>query len=301
MKTLTKLGAFVLALVLVFGSAYVVGRIVGPPPTQAAAAPVALETESNGTLVSHESLSLKVLTGVASAGVPQTFAFRILQYDGTPLVKYASQHDKLLHLVVARHDLSNFQHVHPNLGADGVWRVPLTFAEAGEYRVFTDFVPLGGHKEVLGADVSVSGAFQPRVLPAPAATAVVDGYTVRIKGTLKPGKAGELTLSIAKDGEPVTDLEPYLAAFGHLVALRDGDMAYLHVHPAGMPGDGQTKPGPDIVFYATPPSSGDYRLFLDFQHQGVVRTAEFTMHVDGPDPRPRETTGGASEDVMDHG
>ena len=91
-----------------------------------------------------------------------------------------------------------------------------------------------------------------------------------------------MTLSISRNGEPVTDLQPYLAAYGHLVALRDGDLAYLHVHPAGEPGDGTTEPGPDVTFYATAPSTGDYRLFLDFQHDGVVRTAEFTARAGEP-------------------
>jgi uncharacterized protein YfaP (DUF2135 family) len=50
------------------------------------------------------------------------------------------------------------------------------------------------------------------------------------------------------------------------------------VHPAGEPGDGTTAPGPDITFSATAPSAGAYRLFLDFQHGDVVRTAEFTVH-----------------------
>jgi hypothetical protein len=300
MKTVTKLGAFALALILVFGSAYVVGRIVGPPPTTAAAAPaaapVAPEEESNGLAVSHESMTLKVLTDTFPAGTPQTFAFQILQHDGTPLVKYQPQHDKLMHLIVARHDLSNFQHIHPNLGPDGVWRVPLTVAEAGEYRVFADYMPLWGiHGETLGADVSVSGNYQPRALPVPSATATVDDYTVTLKGKLKPGESGKLTLSIAKNGKPVTDLEPYLAAYGHLVALRDGDMAYLHVHPDGTPGDGKTKPGPEIVFHATAPTFGDYGMFLDFQHQGVVRTAAFTVHVDGPNPPPH----GLTEDVFE--
>ncbi|MEV0437181.1 hypothetical protein AB0I19_28560, partial [Nocardia sp. NPDC050413] len=34
-----------------------------------------------------------------------------------------------------------------------------------------------------------------------------------------------------------------------------------------------------IDFVVNAPSAGDYRLFLDFQHQGVVRTAEFTLRV----------------------
>ncbi|MFL6123522.1 MAG: hypothetical protein ACJ73U_28360, partial [Actinophytocola sp.] len=160
MKTLTKLGAFALALVLVFGSAYVVGRIAGPaaaaPAPTAAAAEV--EPAASGLEMTSESMEIKVLTDSVRAGVPVTFAFQILQYDGTPLVKYKAQHDKLLHLIVARRDLTNFQHVHPNLGPDGVWRVPLTFPEAGEYKVFADFFPLWGvHNAVVGSDVSVAG------------------------------------------------------------------------------------------------------------------------------------------------
>jgi hypothetical protein len=107
-----------------------------------------------------------------------------------------------------------------------------------------------------------------------------------------PGQESELTLSVSRDGQPVTDLQPYLAAYGHLVALRDGDLAYLHVHPAGEPGDGTTAPGPDITFYATAPSAGDYRLFLDFQHGDVVRTAEFTVRAG--DPVAAASTGGTT-------
>ncbi|MGN9769172.1 hypothetical protein ACTMS2_28860 [Micromonospora sp. SD12] len=301
MKIVTKLGAFALALVLVLGSAYTVGRVVGPPPTAApapapAAKPAAAAEESSyGLAITHESMNLKVITDNVRAGTKQTFAFQILQHDGTPLMKYKPQHEKLMHLIVARRDLTNFQHVHPNLGSDGVWRVPLTFAAAGEYRIFADYMPLWGiHGETLGADVSVSGDFRPEALPAPSTTATVDGYTVTLGGELTPGKSGKLTLSVAKGGKPVTDLEPYLGAFGHLVALRDGDMAYLHVHPDGTPGDGQTAPGPDILFHATAPSFGDYRLFLDFQHQGVVRTAAFTLRVNGPNPPPH----GLSEEAF---
>jgi len=106
---------------------------------------------------------------------------------------------------------------------------------------------------------------------------------------------------VARGGQPVTDLQPYLAAYGHLVALRDGDLAYPHVHPAGAPGDGATQPGPDITFFATAPSAGVYRLFLDFRHGDVVRTAEFTVRADGPpapgtDPAGAQTSGQTGSD-----
>jgi hypothetical protein len=91
----------------------------------------------------------------------------------------------------------------------------------------------------------------------------VDGYTVTLAGTLKAGTEGELRLTVSHGGRPVTDLQPYLGAYGHLVALRAGDAT--------------TRPGPDITFHAHVPSAGTYRLYLDFQHAGKVHTAEFAM------------------------
>lgn len=297
MKTLTKLGAFVAALILVFASAYVVGRVVGPPPTEAAAAPApaaappAEEEGPGGIMISQESMTLKVLNESFRVGEEQVLAFQVQEREGTPLLQYKAQHDKLLHLIIARHDLSGFQHIHPNLGADGTWRIPVTFPAAGSYRLFADFFPGWGiHPTTLGADISVAGDFAPVPLPAPSSTATVDGFTVTLSGKLVPGTASKLTLHVSKNGRPVTDLEPYLAAYGHLVALRAGDMAYIHVHPDGSPGDGKTAPGPEIVFYTTVPSYGPYRLFLDFQHQGKVRTAEFTINVEGPNPPPHGLT-----------
>ena len=63
----------------------------------------------------------------------------------------------------------------------------------------------------------------------------------------------------------MTDLEPYLEARGHLVALRASDLAYLHVHPQD-----DAAVGRDVRFAVTFPASGAHRLFLDFRHGGVV-------------------------------
>jgi len=111
--------------------------------------------------------------------------------------------------------------------------------------------------------------------------APANGYEVTLTGTPFPGRATPLTLTVSKDGRPVRDLQPYLGAYGHLVALRSGDLAYLHVHPTGEPGDGATTPGPRVSFAATAPSAGAYRLFFDFRHEGKVRTAAFTVHATG--------------------
>ncbi|MGK5113024.1 hypothetical protein [Geodermatophilus sp. CPCC 205506] len=322
MNTLAKLGAYTLGLVAVFGAAAGLGSVVGPvdaaaadtashdtaphgetpaeSPMDTGAQASAAGTHLPGGLQVSENGYTFDAAGSLPAGAATLVSFQILGPDGQPVTAYDTAHDEDLHLIAVRRDLTGYQHVHPELAPDGTWSIPLDLT-AGEWRLFADFDPAGPAEPlVLGTDVAVAGDYTPQPLPEPAPTAEVDGYTVTLDGELAPGQESQLTLSVSRDGQPVTDLQPYLAAYGHLVALRDGDLAYLHVHPAGEPGDGTTAPGPDITFYATAPSAGEYRLFLDFQHGDVVRTAEFTVRA-GDTVAPATGTGGHVDDGHGHG
>ena len=288
MNAPAKLGGFALVVILALGGAYSIGQATGPVGAAAdtahggqhgpAATPASGELPAGGLMVAQNGYRFDLVSGQAAAGAPENFRFRILDPDGAPVTVFTPTHDRLLHLIVVRRDLTGFQHVHPEMSADGTWRIPLTFPTAGDYRAFADFAPEGRSDAItLGADVAVAGVYTPAALPTPSRTATADGYTVRLDGDLVPGRTNGLTLTVSKAGRPVTDLQPYLAAYGHLVALRNGDLAYLHVHPDGQPGDGRTRPGPGIEFMVEVPSSGSYRLFFEFQHGGVVRTTEFTV------------------------
>ncbi|MEU5863801.1 MULTISPECIES: hypothetical protein [unclassified Nonomuraea] len=295
MNTAAKLGSYALGLAVVFGGALGAGKAVGPvgaaPATAHSAMADTAESAGHdqhaaqqttndtpgGLQVSENGYTLNPLTATIKPGEATDFSFSVTGPDGRAVTDYQVQHDKKLHFIVVSRDLGSFQHVHPEMAADGVWSVKVTFPEAGGYRAFADFAPTGGEPLTLGADLAVGGDYAPKPLPEASRTSKVDGYDVTLEGDLTPGQASKLTLKVSKDGKPVTDLQPYLGAFGHLVALRARDLAYLHVHPDGEPGDGRTKPGPEIVFYAQVPSGGDYRLFLDFQHEGEVRTADFTL------------------------
>jgi len=304
-NTPTKLGLYGLALAVAFTGAAGVGRLTGPQAEpvkhQLGADHLGSATSGDashggpdhgsaaslpgGLQVTDGGYRLVPTTASLDTGGPAEFRFRILGPDGQPVTGYTPTHDRDLHLIVVRRDLAGFQHVHPTLTADGTWAVPLSVAEAGQYRVFADFQPAGRDRALtLGVDVAAAGLYQPRPLPTPVRTTEIDGYQVELAGDLVPGTASKLTLRVSRGGAPVTDLQPYLAAYGHLVALRDGDLAYLHVHPDGSPGDGRTAAGPEITFYAEVPSAGAYRLYLDFQHNGAVRTAEFTAVAGAPPP-----------------
>jgi hypothetical protein len=291
----TKLAAYGAGLVLIFGAAAGAGKVIGPdespPPVAAdhsdmsAAGKAESHADMGGTdghvpgglQIAEDGYRLQPVTAGLAVGAARPFAFRVLGPDGGALTKYTPTHEKDLHLVVVRRDLTGFRHVHPTLGGDGTWSIPLSVDRPGQYRVFADFQPAGRAEGLtLGADVAAAGDYQPRPLPAPVRTATVDDYRVTLDGDLVPGEASSLTLTVEKDGVPVTDLQPYLGAYGHLVALRDGDLAYLHVHPEATPGA-----GPRITFVAEVPSAGSYGLFLDFKHGGKVRTVAFTATAGG--------------------
>ncbi len=202
--------------------------------------------------------------------------FRIADPAGRPVTDYTRMHEKDLHLIVVPRDLGGFRHVHPELAADGTWSVDVNLDLAGSWRVYADFTPTAlGHGIVLGTDLTVAGTLTLHALPAPTDVSNVDGYAVTLTGEPMANTEAALTFRVTKGGRDVGDLDPYLGADGHLVALRVGDLAYLHTHPQSQ----QPTGGPEIHFASTFPSAGAYRVFLDFSHQGVVHTAAFTVTV----------------------
>ncbi|POX48069.1 hypothetical protein C3489_27925 [Streptomyces sp. Ru71] len=305
MNTGARITVFAAALAATFGTAYGVGTVIDPVSPAASTSAHGErhtaghgdahagtgggreETPPGGLEISRDGYTLDLKTPRVEAGRTTDLRFAVVQ-DGTGrnVTAYQRQHDKELHLIVASRDLTVFRHLHPVRAADGTWSTPLDLPRAGGYRVFADFKPTGGDALTLGADLAASGPYRAAGLPETGTTATVDGYRVRLAGTLTPGRDSELTLTVSRDGKPVRDLQPYLGAYGHLVALRAGDLAYLHVHPGGEPGDGTTRPGPAISFTAMAPSPGAYRLFLDFRHEGKVHTAAFTVHAGGPAATP---------------
>jgi hypothetical protein len=296
MNTAAKLSAYGAALVLVAGGAWATGTAVGPFTGEAGArgseeaahegthsdtvAEAASKDQPGGLASSLGGYTLTPATTTLTPATSTIFSFRVNGPDGLPVTAYDVEHEKRMHLIVVRRDTAGFQHVHPDLAPDGTWSVPLTLPRAGSYRAFADFAPTGGQPATLGVDLVAPGDFRPTAYAA-SRVSEVDGFEVRLDGALTPGQSSKVTLTVTEDGGEVTDLQPYLGAYGHLVALRGGDLAYLHVHPDGTPGDGKTPAGPSVVFHAEVPSAGTYRLFLDFRHDDKVRTAEFTVDTAG--------------------
>jgi hypothetical protein len=252
-------GAAVVAMAI-FGTTVLAAEAIGGD-SDTDGAPVATASEVRGLAVSGDGMRLELGTTEVERGQRSELSFRILGSDGEAVRDFEVEHEKRMHLIVVRRDMTGFQHLHPTLGDDGTWRTRLTLSEAGSYRVFADF-KRDGESRTLAADLQADGPFDARPLPAPATTArTADGYDVRLSE-----HDGTLAFTPMRDGRPV-EVEPYLGAGGHLVALREGDLAYMHVHPVGT-----DRPEFEVEFA----DDSRYRLFVQFKHDGRVHTAAFT-------------------------
>jgi hypothetical protein len=249
----------------------------GSAGDQSGTSAAAAGDQVGGLAVSAGGYTLVPEATSLGAGPARPFRFRINGPDGQPVTTFATNHEQAMHFIVVRRDLSGYQHLHPTMAADGTWSVPLALGAPGPWRAFADFVvagPAGARTAAtLGVDLTVAGPYQPRPLPPAGRESTVDLYTVTYEGTPAVGRTQALLFRVFANGRPVTDLQPYLGAYGHLVVLRDGDLGYVHVHPENQLYGGAVK------FWLAAPSPGRYRMFFDFRTGERVHTAQYTLVV----------------------
>ena len=268
-----KLIAFAAGLTVVFGGAALAGGAVRqlhkPGATAEKMSAGAMEAEPvRGLAVSDGAFTLDLARRSAPQGKSFQLSFRVLDASGRTVRDFDVEHTKRMHFIVVRRDLTGFQHLHPTESPDGRWSIPVTLPAAGTYRVFADF-SVDGEPHTLADDLPVDGTFTSHSLPAPAKSADADGLHVRLAdAAIHAGAESQLTFNVSRNGRPV-QIQDYLGAKGHLVALREGDLAYLHVHPDEN----------SMRFMATFPTAGSYRLFVQFRVAGRVHTAAFTQQV----------------------
>ena len=251
---MTRVALFVAGLAGAFLAAFLVGRgldvgertIADAASHGMAAAPAGLAVEQDGyRLVQDDDAFV--------AGRPQPYVFRILDPDGDVLRDYDVEHERRLHLIVAGRAADAFLHLHPRQGPNGSWSTSLRLPGRGSYRVFADFTT-GGERRTLGIDVVGTGG--------PLAHAWWDSiYIVELSQ-----RGQRLAFDVRGDTGPVKT-QPYLGAGGHLVVLREGDLAYVHAHAEE----------DELAFDVPYPSKGRYRLYLQFKIGGAVVTEKLEV------------------------
>ena len=258
------------------------------------------ETNTQPVAQSHRSYELEVTSDTTDIkpNQPVAISYKIKNDKGEILKNYAVTHEKIMHFILVRKDLQQFQHLHPEFNqSTGEFSVQATFPTDGTYRIFPDFTP-GDENPMklpvtLNQDINVGdpSKFTPQQVAMDSSPSkTVNGYAITYKlNPSQPMSQNEFTytLSISRSGQPVTDLEPYLGALGHSVILKEGTLDFIHTH-AGEAASGSmnhgamttnNNSGPDISFSTTFPEGGKYKLFTQFQHQGKIITTDYTIQV----------------------
>ncbi|MBI4887115.1 MAG: hypothetical protein HY824_08480 [Acidobacteria bacterium] len=239
------------------------------------------------------ALTMRATPGVRS-GTPFQLRFDIRNpSSGAPVRDFAVVHDKRYHLFVVSHDMQVFQHVHPDQQPDGSWTIEATVPKPGAYRLVSDFLPAGGAPQLLArtlvtADFTGDLASQDAHLqPDTVLSRTVGPLTAAVKfepPQLVAGEYGhlEFTLTDAKTKEPVTDLQPYLGAFGHAFVLSEDLRDSVHSHPPEWRDGKEISSGfggPTVLFEGYMPRPGRYRIWTQFLRRGELTTIPFTFEV----------------------
>ena len=238
-------------------------------------------------------MSLELTSDMEDVSVGEFVELRFVIHDaeGEVVTDFDRVHEKLLHLIAVREDLTQFQHLHPELDKEtGEFSVDLRFEAPGPYQLFADFTPANSTQMVLPLSMEVGSLADytgaPLTLSAAEAFSV-DGFTVtpHFPESIQPGQRIEYSFDVTKDGAAVT-LEDYLGAKGHSVVLSEGELTYIHTHP-----EGET-----LSFETAFESTGVYKSFTQFQVGGRVYTIEYVFEVKGEDVEDR----GDSMEGMGH-
>ncbi|MGZ6844634.1 MAG: heavy metal translocating P-type ATPase [Blastococcus sp.] len=211
---------------------------------------------------------------------------------GAAVTDLGRSHSVWMHLIATREDLGTFAHVHPEpTGRPGELAVMMTFPTPGRYVINTEFRQQGQMADLHDRQlITIEGsAPAAQSLSAGPRTVTVGGVRVDLEGTPRIGATSDLTfrLTDAATGRPLDDLQPYLAAAGHVVIMRGDGQTFAHEHADVRDSDGnpvfalpgQTF-GPDLPVHVHFDTPGNYKLWGQFRlADGTVLTAPFTIHV----------------------
>lgn len=211
----------------------------------------------------------------------------IINRMGEPVDTYIIKHEKPLHFIVVDKKLGTFQHLHPVMKENFTWSVPVNFENSGDYRVYADFTLEEGGNEIqylLGADISVSGSNPVNfTLPEPTDKIFLDDLSISVSGSVSSVEHTMLMFTVLDKNGDAVSFDPYLGSTGHLIAVREGDLAMSHMHNSDHNdgGHSSTASMPGMLHFDTefPSGPGRYRLFLEFVVNGERKLATFTTNV----------------------
>lgn len=210
---------------------------------------------------------------VLKAGAHATLNIRVFDpQTGTPVNHFEMVHERLMHVFLVSENLEFFAHMHGVPQADGSFSLPMRLPYGGTYRVLADYYPSRSVPQLTVKTLIVAGDPKPSKLEPSLTPSKSENLTASLRMDPEQPFAGqEIKLFLTLD--PVEGLEPYLGAWGHMLAASEDLIDLVHLHPVIADG------GPVVQFNLIFPRPGLYRMWIQFQRQGAVNTVTFTVPV----------------------
>ncbi|HLO85312.1 MAG TPA: hypothetical protein VK203_09910 [Nostocaceae cyanobacterium] len=242
--------------------------------------------DEHGNDTNHNKITTKAKLTTPknlAAKEPVNLVIDIQDLQGKPVNKFDVFQEKLMHLIVVSDDLRFFDHLHPDYKNNGRFEVSANFPESGNYTFFSDYKPTGQKETISLLNVKVPGSVPlPKDLEKFEKTKTISDVKVSLNVAQKEIKAGqEISLKFdvkdAKSNQVIKDLQPYLGEKGHLVIIKSSlpltRNDYIHAHALQNSADGQ------IDFMTKFPQRGTYKMWLQFNRGGQIKTADFWVNV----------------------
>ena len=248
-------------------------------PSNTPTPPVKVEAPTPEIPTQNPNFKIEMTTNQAGNEAEMTFVVK--DKSGVPVKDFQVVHEKKMHLIAVSEDLSEFEHLHPELQADGSFKVKHAFKHGGKYLLYPDVTPVNGSQVVQRMELDVKG--EPKAFEKPIVDMnlrkTVDGITV----TLMPEKPltsyQEVTMNFivtdGVDGKPVLDLQNYLGELAHVVIIGENTQDFLHVHPMSNKNPNETS----VMAHTTFPVPGIYKIWAQFQRNNKVITVPFVVNV----------------------
>ena len=202
----------------------------------------------------------------------------------------AVTHTEKMHIMLIDPSLQDYHHVHPKSGGlDGIYRFSFTPNKAGNYRVFTEIVPLRSRRQAIAlSEFEVTGKPNDAKFKR-SIQSLVNGVhfeLVGAPGVLKTGRDYSLDLNVRNEDGSSIILETVMGSKGHMVAFDAEAKGFAHMHPvddvitsrtAGLGGVGREDS--ELTFLFNVPNPGWYRLFAQIQVKGEALFGHFDLYV----------------------
>jgi DMSO/TMAO reductase YedYZ heme-binding membrane subunit len=229
-----------------------------------------------------------------SSNKDATLRFTIFDASsGNKIALFKTIFEKPMHLIIVDESLTYFTHIHPTQIGEN-FEITAQFPKDGKYHVYIDFQPVGAIEQQFAftIDIGTGTAEILKTQPDQNLTKVFGNYevTLAVPTNLNAtemtlgGQKLAFTIKDAKEKKDITTLKPYLAAFGHLVMINKDSYEYIHVHPTNVIAPNPDENGgPTVEFLPLgiygPIKPGVYRVFAQFNPDGNLFTADFTVEV----------------------